>query len=58
VARGHRYADKAKDVMFNPVGQIVGQMNRVRPVREVVYGLVQEYLEAVERLQALAPAEA
>ena len=44
--------------MFNPVGQIVGQMNRVRPVREVVYGLVQEYLEAVERLQALAPAEA
>ena len=28
VARGHRYADKAKDVMFNPVGQIVGQMNK------------------------------
>src|SRR5262249_22581010 len=56
VARGHRYADKAKDVMFNPIGQIVGQMNRVRPVREVVYDLVQEYLEAVERLQRLPPA--
>src|SRR5262245_44572047 len=54
VARGHRYADKAKDVMFNPVGQIVGQMTRVRPVREVVYDLVQEYLEAVERLQQLS----
>ena len=54
VARGHRYADKAKDVMFNPVGQIVGQMNRVRPVREVIYDLVQEYLEAVERLQQLS----
>lgn len=55
VARGHRYADKAKDVMFNPVGQIVGRMNAVRPVREVIYELVEEYFEAVERLQRLAP---
>jgi len=55
VARGHRYADKAKDVMFNPVGQIVGQMNTVRPVRDVVYQLVEEYLEAVDRLQQLGP---
>jgi NAD(P)H-dependent flavin oxidoreductase YrpB (nitropropane dioxygenase family) len=39
--------------MFNPVGQIVGQMNTVRPVREVIYQLVEEYLEAVERLQRL-----
>jgi NAD(P)H-dependent flavin oxidoreductase YrpB (nitropropane dioxygenase family) len=54
VARGHRYADKARGVMFNPVGQIVGQMNRVRSVREVIYDLVQEYLEAVERLQQLS----
>ncbi len=53
VARGHRYADKARDVMFNPVGQIVGQMNAVRPVKEVIYDLVQEYLDAVERLQKL-----
>jgi NAD(P)H-dependent flavin oxidoreductase YrpB (nitropropane dioxygenase family) len=56
VARGHRYAEKAKDVMFNPVGQIVGQMNEVRPVREVIYRLVEEYLEAVERLQQLGQA--
>ena len=53
VARGHRYAAKAKDVMFNPVGQIVGTMNAVRPVKDVIYDLVQEYLEAVERLQRL-----
>jgi NAD(P)H-dependent flavin oxidoreductase YrpB (nitropropane dioxygenase family) len=58
VARGHRYADKAKDVMFNPVGQIVGALNEVRPVREVMYRLVQEYVEAVERLQRLQPNEA
>ena len=57
VARGHRYADKAKDVMFNPVGQIVGRMNAVRPVKDVIYDLVQEYLESVDRLQALAAAE-
>jgi NAD(P)H-dependent flavin oxidoreductase YrpB (nitropropane dioxygenase family) len=53
VARGHRYAEKAQEVGFNPVGQIVGRMNDVRPVREVIYALVEEYLEAVERLQKL-----
>ena len=56
VARGHRYADKAKDVMFNPVGQIVGRMNSVRPVKDVIYDLIQEYLDAVERLQQLTTA--
>ena len=55
VARGHRYAAKAKDVQFNPVGQIVGQLNEVRPVKDVIYRLVQEYLESVERLQQLTP---
>jgi NAD(P)H-dependent flavin oxidoreductase YrpB (nitropropane dioxygenase family) len=53
VARGHRYADKARKVMFNPVGQIVGRMNAVQPVKDVIYQLVQEYVESVERLQAL-----
>ena len=53
VARGHRYATKAKDVMFSPVGQIVGAMKAVRPVRDVIYGLVEEYLESVERLRRL-----
>jgi NAD(P)H-dependent flavin oxidoreductase YrpB (nitropropane dioxygenase family) len=57
VARGHRYAEKAKDVMFNPVGQIVGQLHAVRPVKEVIYRLVEEYLEAVERLERLTPGE-
>jgi NAD(P)H-dependent flavin oxidoreductase YrpB (nitropropane dioxygenase family) len=53
VARGHRYAEQAKDVMFNPVGQIVGSLNSVRSVRDVMRQLVEEYLEATERLQAL-----
>jgi NAD(P)H-dependent flavin oxidoreductase YrpB (nitropropane dioxygenase family) len=55
VSRTHRYADKgrAKDVMFNPIGQIVGVLNTVRPVKEVMMQLVEEYLEATERLQRL-----
>jgi len=57
VARGHRYAEKARAVMFNPVGQIVGTMNTVRPVREVIRELVEEYLEAAERLQRLTAME-
>lgn len=55
VARGHRYADKAKDVMFNPIGQVVGQLNTVRTVREVILELVDGYLQASERLQKLNP---
>jgi NAD(P)H-dependent flavin oxidoreductase YrpB (nitropropane dioxygenase family) len=58
VARGHRYADRAKPVMFNPVGQIVGRMTSVRPVKDVMYDLVHEYLETVERLQGLNEAGA
>jgi NAD(P)H-dependent flavin oxidoreductase YrpB (nitropropane dioxygenase family) len=53
VQRTHRYADKAQSVAFNPVGQVVGMLNEVRTVREVIYRLVEEYLEAVERLQSL-----
>jgi len=55
VARGHRYPDKAKDVMFAPVGQIVGRMNEQRPARDVIYEMVQEYLDTIERLQKLTP---
>jgi NAD(P)H-dependent flavin oxidoreductase YrpB (nitropropane dioxygenase family) len=55
MSRVHRYGKQAQPVAFNPVGQVVGQMNEVRPVREVMYRLVEEYLESVEGLNALAP---
>ena len=58
VARSHRYADKALDVMFNPVGQVVGQLERVNRAADVVQRLVEEYLESVERLNALNEAAA
>jgi NAD(P)H-dependent flavin oxidoreductase YrpB (nitropropane dioxygenase family) len=53
VARSHRYADKALSVMFNPVGQVVGQLNSVEKTAAVVQRLVEEYLDAVDGLNAL-----
>jgi len=53
VVRASRYASKAQAIAFNPVGQIVGRMKEVRPVREVIYRLVEEYVEAVDRLESL-----
>jgi NAD(P)H-dependent flavin oxidoreductase YrpB (nitropropane dioxygenase family) len=58
VARTSRYAKAGQRIAFNPVGQIVGAMKEVRPVREVIFSLVEEYLEAVERLEQLEPREA
>jgi len=40
-----------KDLQFAPVGQIVGRMNDVRSVRDVIYQLVEEYIETVDRLE-------
>lgn len=57
VARGHRYANKAKSIMFNPIGQVVGRLNEVRPVRQVMQELVQDYIQAAERLSKLVGLE-
>jgi NAD(P)H-dependent flavin oxidoreductase YrpB (nitropropane dioxygenase family) len=53
VARHARYADKAQAVGFNPVGQIVGRMTKVRKVKDVIYDLVEGCIEASERVQNL-----
>jgi len=42
-----------RELVGMPVGQVVGMMNDVRPVRDVMMQLVEEYLEASERLQRL-----
>jgi NAD(P)H-dependent flavin oxidoreductase YrpB (nitropropane dioxygenase family) len=36
-----------------PVGQIVGSMNRVRPVKDVIFDMVEEFVETSEKLGAL-----
>ena len=45
---------QAQSVYFNLHVEGVGYLNRVRTVKEVIYGMVEEYLECVERLQQLA----
>ncbi|MHB8466848.1 MAG: NAD(P)H-dependent flavin oxidoreductase [Acidimicrobiales bacterium] len=52
IARSNR-----KDLAFAPIGQIVGSLNTVRPVRDVIYQLVEEYIETVERLDRGIAAE-
>lgn len=48
VARSHAYPQQARDVNFNPAGQVIGRANRVRKSREVVLEMVEEYLDAIE----------
>ena len=42
-----------RELIGMPVGQVVGLMNHVQPVRDVMRQLVEEYVEAVERLDVL-----
>ncbi|MBW2696937.1 MAG: nitronate monooxygenase, partial [Deltaproteobacteria bacterium] len=55
VSRTAHYANRSQDVAFNAAGQVIGLLNQVRSTRDVIYTLVEEYFEAVERLQKLAP---
>jgi NAD(P)H-dependent flavin oxidoreductase YrpB (nitropropane dioxygenase family) len=41
------------DVISMPVGQIVGRMNEVRPVADVMADLVRDYEETVARLEKI-----
>ena len=52
VSRGHRYPEQARDVNFNPCGQVIGRATTVRKAKDVVFSMVEEYVEAVDRLQA------
>jgi NAD(P)H-dependent flavin oxidoreductase YrpB (nitropropane dioxygenase family) len=44
---------QVKELVGMPVGQIVGRMDRVRPVRDVMYDLVEEFIETGQRLDGL-----
>ena len=52
VSRGHAYPEEARDVNFNPCGQVIGQATSVRRTKDVVLGMVEEYIEATERAAA------
>jgi NAD(P)H-dependent flavin oxidoreductase YrpB (nitropropane dioxygenase family) len=51
VSRGHAYPEAARDVNFNPAGQVIGLTTSVRKTRDVVMSMVEDYIEAVERVQ-------
>jgi NAD(P)H-dependent flavin oxidoreductase YrpB (nitropropane dioxygenase family) len=44
---------QVKQLTTMPVGQIVGRMNKVRPVRDVMFDLVDEFVEASQKLEKL-----
>lgn len=56
VADAHNRISAANDpdVISMPVGQIVGRMNQVRPVAQVMADLVSEFEETVSRLTSIA----
>ncbi|HMS88135.1 MAG TPA: nitronate monooxygenase [Acidimicrobiales bacterium] len=58
VQRGHKYPEQARDVQFNPVGQIVGRMTKARPAKDVIFDLVEECIESTERLNKLMTVDA
>lgn len=45
------------DITPVPIGQVVGQLRQRRRVRDIMQDLQKEYLDAVERLNALQPAQ-
>ncbi len=53
VAATYKYPDKTIDVAFNPVGQVVGQFQRVEKTANVMQRWIDEYLEATAHLNAL-----
>jgi len=57
IVRASRYASSpaSQAIAFNPVGQVVGMMNQVQSVRDLITQLVEEYVDAVDRLNGLQP---
>lgn len=53
VAATHRWPDQTVDVAFNPVGQVVGQFEKVERTAAVIERWVNEYLEATSQLVRL-----
>lgn len=57
VRRTHRYAGSGdcQKVAFNPIGQVVGQINEVESCRDIMRRLLTEYAEAMDCVNALLP---
>jgi NAD(P)H-dependent flavin oxidoreductase YrpB (nitropropane dioxygenase family) len=44
---------QVKELLGMPVGQIVGEMNKVRPAKDVIFDMVEEFIEVTEGLSGL-----
>ena len=55
--RTSTYADKGdcQKVAFNPCGQVIGQINEVENCRSVMFRLLDEYVDAVEKAGSMLP---
>jgi NAD(P)H-dependent flavin oxidoreductase YrpB (nitropropane dioxygenase family) len=55
--RTSTYADvgECQKVAFNPCGQVIGQINEVESCRQVVYRLLDEYVDAVSKAGGMLP---
>ncbi|MCB1010466.1 MAG: nitronate monooxygenase [Microthrixaceae bacterium] len=53
VAATHRWPDETVDVAFNPVGQVVGQLEKVEKTSAVIERWVTEYLDVTSYLDEL-----
>jgi NAD(P)H-dependent flavin oxidoreductase YrpB (nitropropane dioxygenase family) len=49
---------QARDLVGFPVGQIVGRMDKVRPSRDVIFDMVEEWIETTQRMSAILPEDA
>jgi NAD(P)H-dependent flavin oxidoreductase YrpB (nitropropane dioxygenase family) len=49
----NRYPNESVEVAFNPVGQVVGQFQKVEKTSTVIERWIQEYLESTTRLDEL-----
>ena len=46
-----------QEVSYNAAGQVIGQVKQVESVKDVIYRMINEYLDSVERLNELLPKE-
>ena len=57
IRRTATYADKGncQAVAFNPCGQVIGQINSVESCRDVMFRLLDEYVDAVDKAGSMLP---
>lgn len=55
--RTSTYADvgECQKVAFNPCGQVIGQINEIESCRQVVFRLLDEYVDAVSKAGSMLP---